>query len=383
MRRSAVRPHFADPIAEPFPLSRRTTLNPAEETSIGSIGSSTQVPKGQESQGPNDAGERDPIGPGGVCGVCGPGDASDPVAVTAQRLIRAMADLVPCVVAFSGGVDSAVVAAAAARADQVAASADQATSRADRAVGGRSVAVTAFSPAVPMVQREIALRVAKEIGIEHRVVETGELSIAEYSRNDTRRCFFCKQTLYQALDLIAAEAANWDRGQASGAGESRPIVSGTNADDLGDYRPGIEAGRQVGVRTPLADLGIGKADVRRIAARWGLSVAELPAAPCLASRVAYGVEVTQARLKMIEGGEAWLAARGFSPLRVRLHPGEMARIEVAPQAIADLVRQPLLDDLNRHFSRLGFRAVTVDLAGFRSGSLNQLVSIHRPAGSTR
>jgi uncharacterized protein len=363
-------------------------LNPAEETSIGSIGTSTQVPKGQEPQGPNDAGERDPIGAG---------DAGDPVAVTAQRLIRAMADLVPCVVAFSGGVDSAVVAAAAARADQVAASADQATSRADqatsradqatsradRAVGGRSVAVTAFSPAVPMVQREIALRVAKEIGIEHRVVETGELSIAEYSRNDTRRCFFCKQTLYQALDLIAAEAANWDRGQASGAGESRPIVSGTNADDLGDYRPGIEAGRQVGVRTPLADLGIGKADVRRIAARWGLSVAELPAAPCLASRVAYGVEVTQARLKMIEGGEAWLAARGFSPLRVRLHPGEMARIEVAPQAIADLVRQPLLDDLNRHFSRLGFRAVTVDLAGFRSGSLNQLVSIHRPAGSTR
>jgi uncharacterized protein len=380
MRRSAVRPHFADPIVEPFPLSRRTTLNPAEETSIGSIGTSTQVPKGQEPQGPNDAGERDPIG---VCGVCGPGDAGDPVAVTAQRLIRAMADLVPCVVAFSGGVDSAVVAAAAARADQVAASADQATSRADRAVGGRSVAVTAFSPAVPMVQREIALRVAKEIGIEHRVVETGELSIAEYSRNDTRRCFFCKQTLYQALDLIAAEAANWDRGQASGAGESRPIVSGTNADDLGDYRPGIEAGRQVGVRTPLADLGIGKADVRRIAARWGLSVAELPAAPCLASRVAYGVEVTQARLKMIEGGEAWLAARGFSPLRVRLHPGEMARIEVAPQAIADLVRQPLLDDLNRYFSRLGFRAVTVDLAGFRSGSLNQLVSIHRPAGSTR
>ena len=381
MTRSAVRPHFADPIVEPFPLSRRTTLNPAEETSIGSIGTSTQVPKGQEPQGPNDAGERDPIGAG---------DAGDPVAVTAQRLIRAMADLVPCVVAFSGGVDSAVVAAAAARADQVAASADQATasadqatSRADRAVGGRSVAVTAFSPAVPMVQREIALRVAKEIGIEHRVVETGELSIAEYSRNDTRRCFFCKQTLYQALDLIAAEAANWDRGQASGAGESRPIVSGTNADDLGDYRPGIEAGRQVGVRTPLADLGIGKADVRRIAARWGLSVAELPAAPCLASRVAYGVEVTQARLKMIEGGEAWLAARGFSPLRVRLHPGEMARIEVAPQAIADLVRQPLLDDLNRYFSRLGFRAVTVDLAGFRSGSLNQLVSIHRPAGSTR
>ena len=381
MRRSAVRPHFADPIVEPFPLFRRTTLNPAEETSIGSIGTSTQVPKGQEPQGPNDAGERDPIGAG---------DAGDTVAVTAQRLIRAMADLVPCVVAFSGGVDSAVVAAAAARADQVAASADQATasadqatSRADRAVGGRSVAVTAFSPAVPMVQREIALRVAKEIGIEHRVVETGELSIAEYSRNDTRRCFFCKQTLYQALDLIAAEAANWDRGQAPGAGESRPIVSGTNADDLGDYRPGIEAGRQVGVRTPLADLGIGKADVRRIAARWGLSVAELPAAPCLASRVAYGVEVTQARLKMIEGGEAWLAARGFSPLRVRLHPGEMARIEVAPQAIADLVRQPLLDDLNRYFSRLGFRAVTVDLAGFRSGSLNQLVSIHRPAGSTR
>ena len=242
------------------------------------------------------------------------------------------------------------------------------------------IAVTALSPAVPASQREIASRVAVELGIAHRTVETDEGTREAYIRNDTRRCFHCKQTLYGSLQKIA----EWASAAAlPGVGSPRipavvKIVSGTNADDLGDHRPGIEAGRLAGVQTPLADLGIGKRDVRAIAALWGLSVAELPAAPCLASRIAYGVEVTPERLKRIERAESWLGGHGFSPLRVRLHAGELARIEVAEEAIARLVAQPLIGQLRSHFRELGFRAITVDLEGFRSGSLNRLVALTLP-----
>lgn len=286
------------------------------------------------------------------------------VALLAERLVRRLAELVPCVVAFSGGVDSALVAAAALRAERVLAAEG-------RGAAAGSIAVTALSPAVPVAQRRIASRVARELGIRYQTVTTEELARADYARNDVRRCFFCKQTLYRTLEALAAAEATALGGQVR-------IVSGTNADDLGDYRPGIEAGKVAGVHTPLADLGIGKAAVRAIAALWGLSVAELPAAPCLASRIAYGVEVTAERLARIEAAEAWLAERGFSPLRVRLHAGELARIEVAEDEIPRLIQPPLLGELRQLFHELGFRAVTVDLAGFRSGSLNQLVALRGP-----
>lgn len=271
----------------------------------------------------------------------------------ADTLVSRMSELGRCVIAFSGGVDSAVVAAAAARADRLRG-------------GPPSVAVTAISPSVPQVQRDIAARVAAEIAIEHVCVATEEMTQDDYTKNDTRRCFYCKQTLYGALRKVAA-----DRGGLT-------MVSGTNADDLGDYRPGIEAGRQADVATPLADLRIDKATVRQIAALWQLSVAELPAAPCLSSRIAYGVAVTEARLWRIEQAESWLSQRGFSPLRVRLHDGEMARIEVTAGDLGRLIQEPLLGELRTHFTSLGFRAVTVDLAGFRSGSNNQLVNLTIP-----
>lgn len=270
-----------------------------------------------------------------------------------RRLVRRMIDIGPAVVAFSGGVDSAVVAAAAVRADQLGATT-------------RSVAVTAISPAVPQAQRAIAARVAGELGIEHLEVATDELSRPGYADNSPQRCFFCKQTLYAALAEVARQRGGMR------------IVSGTNADDLGDWRPGIEAGRLGGVLTPLAELGIDKQTVRWIAQQWDVSVASLPAAPCLASRIAYGVEVTPQRLQRVEQAERWLAERGFSPLRVRLHAGELARIEVASEAIARLVQPPLRDELQDHLLRLGFRCVTVDLQGFRSGSLNRLVSLNVP-----
>ncbi len=282
-----------------------------------------------------------------------------------------MTELVPCVVAFSGGVDSAVVAAAAVRADRQVAAAAAGGTAARRPAARRSLAVTALSPSVAQVQREIASRVAAEIGIEQLAVNTDELARADYVRNDSRRCFACKQTLYAALRSVADSQGGL------------AIVSGTNADDLGDFRPGIEAGRAAGVRTPLADLGISKTMVRQIAAAWQLSVAELPASPCLSSRIAYGVEVTPERLRMIELAEQFLAQQGFSPLRVRLLAGELAKIEVSVDALPRLVAQPLVDRVQARLTELGFRAVSVDLAGFRSGAMNQLFHLSPPKASPR
>lgn len=300
------------------------------------------------------------------------------IASLAQRLVLRMRQLVPCVVAYSGGVDSAVVAAAVVRAERAGGAAGAELARTDKqAAGGsgpqggaRSLAVTALSPAVPASQRAIAQRVAREIEIEHLWVDTAELARQEYARNDSQRCYFCKQTLYASLRPLALQRGGL------------PLVSGTNADDLGDYRPGIDAGRAVGVATPLADLGITKAEVRQIAALWGLSVAELPAAPCLASRVAYGVEVTAERLRMIELAEQWLSEQGFSPLRVRLLAGELAKIEVDLASLPRLVSPPLVARVHSRLREIGFRGVSVDLAGFRSGSLNQLFQITAPRQAT-
>lgn len=270
----------------------------------------------------------------------------DEVAQLAGKLVEWFEQFSGVVVAFSGGVDSAVVAAAA-----------------FRALGQRALAVTSRSASVSAVQLDWAARTAAEIGVRHRVVGTDEVARDEYRENTSKRCFFCKQTLYGTLKHVAQE-----EGLAA-------IVSGTNFDDLGDYRPGIEAGRIEGVETPLADLGISKPAVRQLARLWKLSVWDQPASPCLASRVAYGVEVTEQRLEMIERGEAWLRERGFDELRVRLHSGELARIEVPLERLPELAGRELAQALVSTFRELGFRNVTLDLAGLRSGSLNELIQI--------
>lgn len=251
------------------------------------------------------------------------------------------------VVAFSGGVDSSVVAAAAHRANRVTA-----------------IAVTATSPSVPRWQIEVAKRVAAEIGIQHQIMPTREGELEPYRRNDARRCFHCKQTLYWTLAELAEQF------------QGRVLVSGTNSDDLGDYRPGIEAGRQAGVVTPLADLGLSKPGVRELARWYDLSNADLPASPCLASRIAYGTEVTPSRLRKIEQAEDWLRQKGFTELRVRLLAGDAARIEVAKDEIPRLMD---LDDegmVRRAILACGFQSVTIDPDGFRSGNMNRaLVSL--------
>ena len=264
----------------------------------------------------------------------------------ADALVRWFNDHRRVVVAFSGGVDSSVVLAAALRSD-----------------AEFVLAVTARSPSLAGWQLEIAKSVADQLGADHEIVDTDEINLPAYTANDTRRCFHCKSTLYGSLHQLI-QAFN-------GVTQYNTIVSGTNADDLGDYRPGIAAGREAGVRTPLADLGIGKAVVREIAREFGLANSDLPASPCLASRIAYGIEVTPERLDRIERAESFLRSHGLVDLRVRLHEGELARIEVSANDIARLAEGDVRNLITESFRKLGFRYVTLDLQGLSSGSMNR------------
>lgn len=288
-----------------------------------------------------------------------------PLSSQSKCLIDLVESMASVVVAFSGGVDSSVVAAAAVRA----------FGAVDHLTGNqamhRCIAVTARSPSLASWQAELATRVAAEIPIEHRFVSTDEQSRAGYRRNHSDRCFFCKQTLYEFLEPIALE-------------RDAVILSGTNADDLGDHRPGIQAGADANVRTPLADLGLTKSDVRSIAEEFGLSNADLPASPCLASRIEYHLEVTPDRLARIDAAESWLRTHGLPDLRVRLHTGELARIEVPQDCFARLIDINKDQSLSRYFLKIGFRNVTMDLVGLRSGSMNEgLVQLKTAAQTMR
>ncbi|MCA9138340.1 MAG: ATP-dependent sacrificial sulfur transferase LarE [Planctomycetales bacterium] len=267
------------------------------------------------------------------------------------------------VVAFSGGVDSSVVLAAALR------------SVAERNVAQRSVAesvvaVTARSPSVAAWQITQAESIVKQLAATHHIIRTDEVESAAYRANDSSRCFHCKSTLYESLE-------HWCRIQGI---EDATIVSGTNADDLGDYRPGIAAGDAAGVQKPLADLGFGKATVREIASLFQLSNHDLPASPCLASRIAYGVAVTPQRLRQVEEAEDFLREMGLETVRVRVHEGDLARIEVPIVHLTMLTDEKVRSRLTRRFVELGFRYITMDLQGFASGSMNRkLVSLHNHA----
>lgn len=266
------------------------------------------------------------------------------VSAKAEQLVAWIKPLSSCVVAFSGGVDSAVVAKAA-----------------FLALGPNSVAVTGCSPAVPLSEREIAAKVASEIGIRHEVVDTQEGSDPRYIANDGRRCYFCKSELYGRLNEIAKRFGG------------QYVLSGTNADDLNDYRPGLQAAAENNVIAPLAELNINKASVRQLARYWNLTVSEKPASPCLASRVAYGEQVTPERLAMIEQGELYLRNIGFNILRVRWHAGPLARIELPLEDLPRVLAGELRNAIDVKFRELGFRFVTIDLAGFRSGSQNAML----------
>lgn len=268
--------------------------------------------------------------------------------LTAKRdhLLSLVRDFGSCAVAFSGGVDSAVVAQAA-----------------HLALGSKAVAVTADSPSVAAGEVDDARALARQIGIVHRVIRTDEVDKPAYRQNAPDRCYHCKTELYGRLESMAGELG------------VAVVAGGTNLDDQGDYRPGLKAAAEHAVRSPLAEAGITKAEVRQLAAHWGLPVSDKPATPCLSSRIAYGEEVTPARLAMIDGAEQYLRASGLPEIRVRYHKGDMARIEVPVSAVARLADPTVREPLVAKFRALGFKYVTLDLEGFRSGSNNAVLPI--------
>jgi pyridinium-3,5-biscarboxylic acid mononucleotide sulfurtransferase len=247
------------------------------------------------------------------------------------------------IVAFSGGVDSSVVLAAAAR-----------------ALGPRSVtAITAVSPSYPRGELDGARCVARGLGVGHRVIWTHEVEREAYARNDGMRCFHCKTELFAAIERIAA----------LGAGRDSTVLTGANADDATDVRPGLRAGDAFGVRSPLLDEGIGKDGVRAIAGALDLPVADKPALACLSSRVAFGIRVTPDLLDRIDRAERAVRALGFDPVRVR-HFGAGASVEVEPRRVGDLLRHEGLPQLLASLRAFGWERVDVDLAGYRPGRMN-------------
>jgi uncharacterized protein len=268
------------------------------------------------------------------------------LAVRRDRLLAILRELDRVVVAFSGGIDSTVVARAA-----------------QLAVGERAVAVTADSPSVPRAELDEARRLARQIGIRHEVVPTTEFSDPDYLRNDGARCYFCKSELYTRIETILPRLG------------ARIICSGANLDDQGDYRPGLKAAAEHCVRHPLQEAGFTKADVRALARHWGLPTWDKPASPCLSSRLAPGVTVTPERTARVEAAEEFLHGLGLRECRVRLHEGELARVEVPAAELGRLAEPAVREGLVRRLKELGFRFVTLDLEGFRSGSLNDLVSL--------
>jgi uncharacterized protein len=263
-----------------------------------------------------------------------------------DALLAALRKMESCAVAFSGGVDSAVVAKAAAI-----------------ALGDAAVAVTGTSASLAAGELEAAEQIAQLIGIRHVVVATDELASPDYLKNAPDRCYHCKTELYSQLERLLPKLG------------VKAIVNGANADDLGDYRPGMQAASEHRIHSPLADCGITKAEVRELAAAWGLPVWDKPATPCLSSRIAYGEEVTPDRLAMIDQAERFLRGRGLANLRVRYHRGDLARIEVSLADLPRLCDADFRRELTAELRQLGFKFVTLDLEGFRSGSLNQLVQI--------
>jgi pyridinium-3,5-biscarboxylic acid mononucleotide sulfurtransferase len=244
------------------------------------------------------------------------------------------------VVAFSGGVDSSVVAAAAAR-----------------ALGERALAITAVSPALATGEVDAAAAVAAAIPVAHRVVAGTELDREDYRRNDRHRCYHCKTDLYERLAATARAAGDW------------AVLSGANADDLGDWRPGLVAAAEHGVRHPLVDAGMGKARVRAVAALLGLPSAAKPASPCLASRIPYGTAVSAPVLAQVDRAEAALHALGWVVLRVR-HQGDRGRVQIAGDELGRLDAPGERDAVVAAVRSAGYREVEIDPHPFRSGSLN-------------
>jgi uncharacterized protein len=248
-------------------------------------------------------------------------------------------------IAYSGGVDSAFLAAVSAQ-----------------VLGDKALAVTAVSPTFTEEELKDATALARQFNIRHRVIETQQMDKESFVRNDSRRCFYCKTELYTDLEKIASEEnCAW-------------ILNGTNTDDLGDYRPGLDAARQHNVRSPLVEANLSKKEIRELSKEMGLPTWDKPANPCLSSRIPYGIPVTLGGLSSIARGEAYLRALGIRYLRVR-HHNDIARIEVDEAGMLKLMQPETRKQTYDFFKGIGYAYVTLDLGGFRSGSLNDALPV--------
>jgi uncharacterized protein len=245
------------------------------------------------------------------------------------------------VVAYSGGTDSALVAAVAAR-----------------TLGDRALAVTAVSPSLPPGEAEQAAQVAALLGIRHRTVRTREAELPAYLANGTDRCYHCKTELYDVLGAVAAEAGG------------AQVVSGANADDLGDFRPGLRAAAEHGVRHPLVEVGMTKPEVRSAARELGIPTWDKPASACLSSRIAFGVTISVEMLSKVGRAERVLKDLGFAQCRVRVHE-DLVRVEVEPADLQRFAEPEVRARVVEALKALGYRYVTLDLQGYRTGSLNE------------
>ena len=257
-----------------------------------------------------------------------------------EELLKGMA---PVVIAFSGGVDSSYLAYIA-----------------HEILGEQALAVMAESPSVPSRQYQIADRVIKQIGVAFKRIHSHELDIDAYRANPANRCYYCKDELFSRLEQVAEEYA------------SATILDGLNADDLGDFRPGRKAGEKHSVRSPLMEAGLTKEEIRELSRKAGLPTADLPASACLASRFPYGVTITEEKLRTVDEGEEYLREMGFRVYRVR-HHDHLVRLEFGSKDLEKALNPDIARRLAERFKRLGYKYVTLDLEGYRTGSANEVL----------
>lgn len=261
-----------------------------------------------------------------------------------EKLKAILGEMSSAIVAYSGGTDSAFLAATA-----------------NGVLGKKALVVTAESPSLAPSELRDAVSLAKRLGLNHRVIETAEVQRDDYKANDANRCYFCKDELYTKLgEMAKAEGCTW-------------IVNGANVDDQGDYRPGMSAAKDYGVRSPLMEAGLTKAEIRELSKAAGLPTWDKPAQACLSSRIPYGTPVSVESLTQIAKAEEFLRSLGFNQLRVR-HHNSVARIELEPEEFPKLIDETTRTKVDEYFRSIGYSFITLDLSGFRSGSLNALLS---------
>jgi pyridinium-3,5-biscarboxylic acid mononucleotide sulfurtransferase len=261
-----------------------------------------------------------------------------------RKLEELLESMAPVIVAFSGGVDSSYLAY-----------------KAHQILGFRALAVTAESASVPSRQRRMAAEIVNRFGINHKIVHSRELERPEYSMNSSDRCYYCKDELFTILESIGKESG------------SATLLDGLNADDLGDFRPGRKAGEEHLVRSPLLEAGLNKREIRELSRRAGLPTADLPASACLSSRFPYGVQITEDKLRMVDDGEEALREMGFRVFRVRHHE-TIVRLEFGPEDLKNALNPEMAAALTATFKKLGYKYVTLDLEGYRTGSANEVLS---------